>query len=140
MAKQVRELMNKKLIKLGRSTTVIEAARQMRAANVGAVIVAEDGKLAGIVTDRDIAVRAVAQGRDPNSTQLADICSSDLTTISPEDDIDKAVQIMRQKAIRRLPVVDSRNEPVGILSLGDLALERDPRSVLGQISAAPPNQ
>jgi CBS domain-containing protein len=140
MARQVRELMNKKLIKLGRSTPVSEAARQMRAANVGAVIVAEDGRLAGIVTDRDITVRAVAQGRDPNTTQLADICSCDLTTLSPEDDVDKAVEIMRQKAIRRIPVVDSRNEPVGILSLGDLALERDPRSVLGHISAAPPNQ
>jgi hypothetical protein len=55
------------------------------------------------------------------------------------DDIDRAIQIVREKA-RRVPVVDSGNEPVGILSLGDLALERDPRSVLGQISAAPPNQ
>jgi CBS domain-containing protein len=92
------------------------------------------------VTDRDITVRLVAQGRDPNTTQLADICSSELTTLSPDDDIERAIRVMSEKAIRRVPVVDSRNEAVGIVSLGDLALERDPRSVLGRISSAPPNQ
>jgi CBS domain-containing protein len=140
MAKQVRDVMNKKPIKLNRSTAVIEAARQMRAAGVGAVLIADDGKLTGIVTDRDITIRAVAQGRDPATTPLADICSSELTTLSPDDDIDRAIEIMRAKAVRRLPVVEAGNQPVGIVSLGDLALERDPRSVLGHISAAAPNQ
>ena len=109
-------------------------------ANVGAVIVSDDGKIAGIVTDRDITVRVVAQGRDPSATSLAQICSSNVATLSPDDDIDRAVQVMRDHAIRRVPVVDSQNVTVGILSLGDLALERDPRSALGQISAAPPNR
>jgi CBS domain-containing protein len=140
MAKRVRDLMRTKPIQLPGAVPVVEAARQMRAANVGAVIVAENGRMTGIVTDRDITIRAVAQGRDPNTTLLADICSSEVTALSPDDDIDRAVEIMREKAIRRIPVVDSRNEPVGILSLGDLALERDPRSVLGQISAARPSQ
>lgn len=140
MAKQVREVMNKKPIKLDRSAAVVEAARQMRAASVGAVLVATDGRLAGIVTDRDIAVRVVAQGRDPSTTPLADVCSCELTTLSPDDDIDHAIEVMRSKAVRRLPVVDSSNQPVGIVSLGDLALERDPHSVLGRISAAAPNQ
>jgi CBS domain-containing protein len=140
MAKQVRDVMNKKPIKLDRSTPVVEAARQMRAASVGAVLIADDGRLAGIVTDRDIAVRVVAQGRDPSTTRLADVCSSELTTVSPDDDIDRAIEVMRSKALRRLPVVDSTNQAVGIVSLGDLALERDPQSVLGRISAAPPNQ
>ena len=140
MAKQVRDVMNKKPIKLDHTTPVVEAARQMRAASVGAVLVSDGGKLAGIVTDRDIAVRVVAQGRDPSTTRLADICSSGLTTLAPDDDIDRAIDVMRAKAVRRLPVVDSANQPVGILSLGDLALERDPQSVLGRISAAPPNQ
>jgi CBS domain-containing protein len=139
MAKHVREVMNTKPIKLDGSKPIIEAARQMRAANVGAVVVADDGKLTGIITDRDITIRAVAQGRDPTTTHLAEICSGQLTTLSADDDIDRAIQIMREKAVRRLPVVDSSNELVGIVSLGDLALERDPRSVLGQISAAPPN-
>ncbi len=140
MAKHVRDLMNQKVIKLPGSTPIIEAARQMKAANVGAVVVAEDGKLDGIVTDRDITVRAVAEGRDPITTPLAAIASKDLATLSPDDDVERAVEVMREKAIRRMPVVDSGNVPVGILSLGDLALERDPQSVLGRISAAPPNQ
>jgi CBS domain-containing protein len=140
MAKLVRDIMKKQPIRLRSSTPILEAARQMRDSNVGAVIVSDDGKLAGIVTDRDITVRAVAQGRDPSQTTLAEISSCQVVTLSPDDDIDRAVEIMREKAIRRVPVVDSQNETVGILSLGDLALERDPRSALGQISAAPPNR
>jgi len=140
MAKKVRELMSKDPIKLASSSPVAEAARQMRDKNVGAVIVEDNGKLCGVVTDRDIAIRAVAEGRDPATAHLADICSKDLTTVSPDEDLDRAVQIMREKAIRRVPVVDGNNRPVGVLSLGDLAIERDSRSVLGQISAAPPNQ
>jgi len=140
MAKQVRELMSKDPIKLDANSPITEAAKQMRSANVGAVVVEEKGKIAGIVTDRDIAIRAVADGRDPKSTRLADICSKDLTTISPDDNVDRAIEVMREKAIRRVPVVDGQNQVVGILSLGDLALDRDSRSVLGQISGAPPNQ
>jgi CBS domain-containing protein len=140
MAKKVRELMSEQPITLTTATPIIEAARRMRAANVGSVVIEEDGRPCGIVTDRDIAVRAVADGRDPERTPVSEICSKDLTTVSPEDDLDRAIQVMREKAIRRLLVVDNRNQTVGILSLGDLALERDARSVLGQISAAPPNQ
>jgi CBS domain-containing protein len=140
MASKVRELMNKQPIKLSGSTPVIEAARRMRDANVGAVIIEDGGKVAGIVTDRDVAIRVVAHGRDPNTVRLAEICSKELTTLSPDDDLDRAIEVMRQKAIRRIPVVDQRNMTVGILSLGDLALDRDPKSALGQISAAPPNQ
>jgi CBS domain-containing protein len=140
MAKQVRDLMNKQPIKVSGSTTVIEAARQMREGNIGAVIIEDQGRLSGIVTDRDIAVRAVAAGRDPNTTRVVEIASKDPTTLRPDDDLDKAVEVMRNKAIRRVPVVDDRNSAVGVLSLGDLALERDPRSALGRISAAPPNQ
>jgi CBS domain-containing protein len=140
MAKKVRELMSEQPITLTTATPIIEAARRMRAANVGSVVIEEDGRPCGIVTDRDIAVRAVADGRDPERTPVSEICSKELTTVSPEDDLDRAIQVMREKAIRRLLVVDNRNQTVGILSLGDLALERDARSVLGQISAAPPNQ
>jgi CBS domain-containing protein len=140
MAKQVRDLMNQKPIKVPRSSSLIDAARKMREAGVGAIVVEDDGKICGLITDRDIAIRAVAQGRDPNTTRVIDICSTELTTLSPNDDLDRAIDMMRKKAIRRVPVVDASNQAVGILSLGDLAMERDPRSVLGQISAAPPNQ
>lgn len=140
MAKKVRELMSKQPVKLQSSAPVAEAARQMRSADVGAIIVEENSKPCGIVTDRDIAIRVVAQGLDPQKTPISQICSKDLTTLAPEDDIDRAVQIMRQKAIRRVLVVDAQSKALGIVSLGDLALERDSQSVLGQISAAPPNQ
>jgi CBS domain-containing protein len=83
-------------------------------------------------------VRAVAAGPDPAITPLSEICSDDLTTLSADDDLDTAVKVMRDKAIRRILVVDSRDRAVGIISLGDLAIERDSASVLGQISAAPP--
>ena len=139
MAKKVRELMSEQPITLTNSTPTIEAARRMRAANVGAVIIEENGRPCGIVTDRDIAVRAVADGLDVQQTPVSEISSKELTTVSPDDDLDRAIQVMRDKAIRRVLVVDSQDRAVGILSLGDLALERDSRSVLGQISAAPPN-
>src|SRR5437868_5429970 len=140
MVKQVRDLMNQKPIKVPSSSSLIDAARKMREADVGAIVVEDDGKIRGLITDRDIVIRAVAQGRDPNTTRVVDICSTELTTLSPNDDLDRAIDMMRKKAIRRVPVVDASNQAVGILSLGDLAMERDPRSVLGQISAAPPNQ
>jgi signal-transduction protein with cAMP-binding, CBS, and nucleotidyltransferase domain len=139
MAKQVRDLMSKKPVKLTSSSPIIEAARQMRAANVGAVIVEDGSQLKGIVTDRDIVVRGIAQGRDPATTPLSEVCSGDLTTLSPEDDIDSAVTAMRNKAIRRVLVTD-QGKAVGILSLGDVAMEKDSGSALGQISGAAPNQ
>ena len=84
-------------------------------------------------------IRAIAEGKEPFSTTLADICSQDLSTVSPTDSIDHAVQLMRQKALRRLPVVEN-GHPVGMVSLGDLAQNRDPQSALGEISAARPNR
>ena len=137
MAKRVKELMSKP-ITLPSSASVADAARKMRAAHIGSVVVEDRSGPCGIVTDRDIAVRAVADGRDPLTTPLKDVCSSTLTTVSPDDAIERAVQIMREKAIRRLLVVDDEERAVGVISLGDLAIERDSGSVLGRISAAPP--
>jgi CBS domain-containing protein len=132
--------MSEQPIALSSDSPLIEAARRMRAANVGSIVVEEDGHPCGIVTDRDIVVRAIADGRDPETTRLSEVCSKDVTAVSPDDDLDSAIRIMREKAVRRVLVVNGKNESIGILSLGDLALERDARSVLGQISAAPPNQ
>jgi signal-transduction protein with cAMP-binding, CBS, and nucleotidyltransferase domain len=139
MAKKVRELMSKQPIKIPSSSPITEAAKRMRTANVGMVVVEEDGRSCGIVTDRDIAVRAVAEGRNLDATPVSAICSKVLITVSPDDDLDRAIQVMRERAIRRVLVLDDRNDTIGILSLGDLAMEKDARSVLGQISAAPPN-
>lgn len=120
------------------STPVRAAAHEMKNAGVGAVIVERDGKLCGIVTDRDIVVRCLAEGANCDETPVGSICSPELITLSPRDSIDRAISLMRDKAVRRIPVVEN-DRAVGILSLGDLALARDPKSALGGISAAPPN-
>jgi CBS domain-containing protein len=138
MAEYLREIMTQKPVTLQTSDSIVAAARSMRDANIGDVVVLEDGQVRGILTDRDIVVRALAEGRDPARTTVGDICSRELTTLSPQDTIGNAAAVMRDKAIRRLPVV-AEGRPVGIVSLGDLTLERDPQSTLGAISAAPPN-
>jgi len=120
------------------TTSIVDAARAMRDDNVGDVLVERDGTLYGIVTDRDIVLRAVAEDRSPSEVRLGDICSGELTSLTPTDSIDDAVQLMRQNALRRLPICDG-GKAVGIVSLGDLAINRDPGSALADISARPPN-
>jgi CBS domain-containing protein len=111
----------------------------MREADSGAILVTEEGRLRGLVTDRDIVVRAIADGRDPAQVQVREICSSDLQALAPEDDVERAVQVMRERHVRRIPIVED-DHPVGIVSIGDLALARDERSALADISGAPANQ
>ena len=136
----IQEVMTPDPFTVSASTPVLEVASTMRQGDVGAVIVLDDtGQVLGIVTDRDITVRAVAEGRDPTTTTVGEVCSQDLTTLSPTDTVQDAVQLMRERAVRRLPVVEG-GVPVGIVSIGDLAIEREPQSALADISAAPPNQ
>ena len=139
MAQYLRDIMTQKPLTLQASDTITAAARTMRDGNIGDVVVLENNQIRGILTDRDIVVRALAEGLDPSRTTVGEVCSRELTTLSPTDSIVQAVEIMRGKAIRRLPVVED-GRPVGIVSLGDLAVERDPDSALGGISAAPPNR
>jgi CBS domain-containing protein len=140
MAQHIAEVMTKNPVALPVTATAREAARAMRDRDIGDVIVLDQNdRICGIVTDRDIVVRGVAQDRDPSSTRLADICSPELTTLSPDETIAEALRLMTEKAIRRLPVVQN-GRPVGIVSLGDLAVESDSPSALGEISAAPPNR
>ena len=95
--------------------------------------------MTGIITDRDIVVRAVADGRDPQSTTVRDASSADVVTVTPDQNLDEAVRLMQEHDVRRMPVVQE-GRPAGILSLGDLAVERDPESALADISAASPNE
>ena len=139
MAQSIRDVMTVNPITMLATSSVADTARAMRDSDIGDVIVVENAQICGIVTDRDIVVRAVAAGRDLSATTLADICSQELTTASPTDSVDEAVRLMREKAIRRLPVVEG-NKPVGVVSIGDLAISQDPHSALGNISAAPPNR
>jgi CBS domain-containing protein len=139
MPNRIVDVMTPNPLTLPESTLVLEAAEAMRANDIGDVIVTDNGgKLLGIVTDRDVVVRVVAEGRDPRATCVGDIASRDLTAVAPSDRIDHAVDLMRTRAVRRLPVVD-QERPVGIVSIGDLALHRDPDSALADISGAPPN-
>ena len=133
----IREVMTAAPETVGTGASLAEAAKKMRDIDAGAmVVVNEQGDVAGIVTDRDIAVRAVAEGQDPNQTKVGQVLSADLVTLSPTDTVAQAVKLMRDKAVRRLPVVEG-GKPIGIVSIGDLAVERDQRSVLADISAAP---
>jgi CBS domain-containing protein len=100
--------------------------------------VVEGDRVVCLVTDRDIVVRGIAEDLDPFSTAIASVCTHDLVTVGPNDSIDTAVRLMREHAVRRLPVV-AKGKPVGIVTLGDLAVERDTDSALADISAAEPN-
>jgi CBS domain-containing protein len=109
----------------------------MREQNIGAVLVTQEDHLRGLVSDRDVVVRALAEGLGRQRTTVAEVCSDVVGTVSPDEDVDGAVEIMREHAIRRLPVVEG-DHPVGIVSPGDMAIERGSRSALGGISAARP--
>jgi len=131
----VREIMTTDPIVLKSSTSVKEAAQKMRDADVGDVIVEDSGSLVGVVTDRDITIRCVAEGTSPESATIWSIASGELHTLSPDDSVDDAVNTMREAAVRRVPVVEN-GVAIGVLSIGDLAVAKDPDSVLADISAA----
>lgn len=120
--------------------TITSAARLMKEHDIGDVIVLDDtsARLKGIVTDRDIVIRVIAEERDPEQATIGSIASEELVTLSPDDTVDDAVQVMRRRAIRRVPVVDD-GHAVGVLSIGDLAERFDQRLALADISSAPPN-
>ena len=138
MGTTVADVMTKNPATLDVDASALEAAQAMKAGDIGDVVVCDHGKIWGIVTDRDLVVRAMADGTSPDQVKLRDVCSQELTTITPDASIDEAIRLMREQALRRLPVVKG-DKPVGIVALGDLAVERDPESALADISAAQPN-
>ncbi|EFE65286.1 MULTISPECIES: CBS domain-containing protein [Streptomyces] len=138
MTQHVRDIMTGAPVSVGPHTSVAEVARIMRDRDLGAVLVTDGDRLRGLVTDRDLVVRSVSRGGDPEETTVAGACSEDLVTVGPDDDLDRVARLMREHAVRRVPVVDG-GHPVGIVALGDLAMERDPQSALGDISVARPN-
>lgn len=140
MTQTVGELMTRTVVQLPEETNLIDAARAMRDRHIGDVLVTGRGQLAGVATDRDIVVRGIAEGKDPGRTRLSEIVSGDVVSIREDAPADDAVELMRQRAVRRLVVIDAGGRLAGILSLGDLAMARDPHSALGMISEAPPNE
>lgn len=138
-SQSIRDVMTSRPCTLRSSASVMEAAALMRDHDIGDVVVLENERLFGILTDRDIVVRVLAEGADASQMKVGEICSRNLTTIDPASGVGDAVRIMRDKAIRRLPVVEENGEVVGVVSIGDIAVARDRRSALGDISAAAPN-
>jgi CBS domain-containing protein len=139
MVQRIRDVMTTDPTTLPQDATVADAARRMRDEDIGDVLVVRDGELSAILTDRDIAVRVVAEDRVPSDTRLNEVASKDIATLSPDATIADAVRIMRSRALRRVPVVED-GRPVGIVSIGDLAVERDTGSALADISATEPNE
>jgi CBS domain-containing protein len=138
MAKTVRDVMTKNPVALSSDSSVVEAAKAMSDHRIGTVVVMEMDKPSGIVTDRDITVRAVATGKDPSKTKLADISSQSLAAVRPDQPIEDAMKVMKSHDVKRVVVMtDSKLE--GIVSLADLARSNDDGDVEDDISRAEPN-
>ena len=119
---KISEVMSSDVQTISPDATIEEAAQEMRDGDFGLVPVAEDEELLGVITDRDIAIRAVAEGRDP-STPVREIMSEEVVWASEDDSVEDAARIMSDHQIRRLPVVDAEQHLVGIVSLGDFAVD-----------------
>ncbi|MFJ2768764.1 CBS domain-containing protein [Streptomyces sp. NPDC087300] len=138
MADFVRDVMTTGVVAVRPDASLVEAAQLMRAQDIGDVLVATDGRVLGVLTDRDITLRAVADGADPLTVSAQAICTPNPVVVTPDDAVSAAVGLMRDHAVRRLPVVED-GRPVGMISLGDLALTQDPSSALADISGADPD-
>jgi CBS domain-containing protein len=139
MAQQIKDLMSTEVVTVSPDDPIQQAAELMRDRDIGDVIVVDDERPTGIVTDRDIVVRAMADGADPTTTPVKAVCTTGLVSVGPDDDIRDAITAMTQLDVRRLPVIDD-DRLVGVVTLGDLAIESDRDSALADISAAQPNR
>ena len=121
MAQKVRDAMTSNPTTIEPGRPVADAARIMKDADTGIVPVVEGDRLVGTITDRDIAIRVVAEGKDPQATKVDEVASREIVTVDPEQDLDEALRLMAQHQVRRLPVVEEDGRPVGILSQADVA-------------------
>ena len=142
-AKSVRDVMTSNPKTVTQTDTIVQAARIMRDQDAGVVPVVDGKKVVGLVTDRDIVVRSVADGKDSNTVKVTEVMSKDVRTVKEETPVSQALDLMSKSDIRRLPVVNQNNELVGIVSIGDLAAKTNQDSKVGKtvenISQARPN-
>jgi CBS domain-containing protein len=140
MAKKARDVMTPGAECVGENDTVIDAAKRLAELDVGAMpICGEDNRLKGMLTDRDIVVRVLAEGKDPSSTTAGDLAQGKPVTIGADDSVDEALRTMKEHRVRRLPVIDG-HDLVGIVSQADVATNLDEDKVgdlVEAISAAP---
>ena len=125
MGQRIRDIMTSNPSTVEPDKTVVDAARIMKQEDAGVVPVTENGRLTGMVTDRDIAIRVVAEGRDPQSTPVREVASKDLVTVDPQQDLDEALRLMAQHQVRRLPVVEEDGRLVGVVAQADVARQGD---------------
>jgi CBS domain-containing protein len=135
MAKSVRDAMTDDPSSIGASASVVEAARLMREQHIGSLPVTEDERLVGMITDRDITTRVVAESAVPETTSVADVCSGDLISVDPNKDLEEALRLMARHQVRRLPVVEN-GRLVGMVAQADIALKENERTgeLVGAIS------
>ena len=129
----LRDVMTRHIQEIPPQATLQDAAEKMKSLDVGALPVCENDKLIGMLTDRDIAIRAVASGQDPKSTRVSDAMTSDVCYCFEDEDIDKAAKLMEERQIRRLVVMDRNKHAVGIVSLGDLATRVGNDNLSGEV-------
>jgi len=137
MDKQVRDIMTPDPVGVYYDQTITETARLMRDAGVGAVLVVSGESLSGVVTDRDLVIRALAEGAGPD-TPVGPLCSPRLVGVDAGADLAEAERLIREHAIRRLPVIDN-GQIVGMVSIGDLAVSANGDTPLAEVSKAQPN-
>jgi CBS domain-containing protein len=135
MGKSVRDAMTEDPRSIGVSASVVEAARLMREQHIGSLPVTEDERLVGMITDRDITTRVVAESAAPETTSVGDVFSRDLVSVEPNNDLDEALQLMARHQVRRLPVVEN-GRLVGMVAQADIALKNNERTgeLVGAIS------
>ncbi len=132
---KVKDAMHKGAEWVEPQTPIGEVARTMRDLDIGAIPVGENDRLVGMVTDRDIACRVVANGTDPGKLTAGDVMSKGILYCRETEDLEDAMRIMEQKQVRRLPVIDDRKRMVGMLSLGDIA-DAASHELSGEVIAA----
>jgi CBS domain-containing protein len=135
MAKSVRDAMTEDPRSIGSSVSVVEAARLMREGDIGSLPITDDEKLVGMITDRDIATRVVAEAADPQMTSVGDVYSRDVVSVEPDGDLEEAVRLMARHQVRRLPVVEN-GRLVGIVSQADIALRENEKKKTGELVEA----
>ncbi|MFI1422043.1 CBS domain-containing protein [Streptomyces sp. NPDC020731] len=139
MAEFVKDVMTAGVVAVRPDASIVEAARLTRTQNIGDVVGAGGQRVVGVLTDRDITVRAVARGADPLGMSAGSMCAPDPLALAPDDPVSSAVALMREHAIRRIPVVEG-GLPVGPVSLGDPAEAREPGSAPAGIGHAEPDR
>ena len=136
----VRDVMSSNVRLVGADDSIKSAAEAMEADDIGAVVVVDEGRVRALVTDRDIVVRAIARGLDPEATPVWEIASTDLVAVAGNAPVTEAVKIMRDRALHRVLVFNDEQALAGVVTLGDGAVERDPDSPLADITRAQANR